>query len=137
MRFAVHGTDDRAAADPYDGPIRMTSGPDSSDHDLVEIGLAYVDFAQRRPAMFTLIFRHDLLEGSGAELRNASRPLYEWLVSVIQKSGRTTDPERVAASLWVALHGIAVLSSTGALELTIPGLNVVEMIRHTVRNTGC
>ena len=65
------------------------------------------------------------------------RPLYEWLVSVIQKSGRTTDPERVAASLWVALHGIAVLSSTGALELTRPGLNVVEMIRHTVRNTGC
>lgn len=109
----------------------------ASDHDLVEIGLAYVDFAQRRPAMFTLIFRHDLLEGSGAELRNASRPLYEWLVSVIQKSGRTTDPERVAASLWVALHGIAVLSSTGALELTIPGSNVVEMIRHTVRNTGC
>lgn len=105
----------------------------ASDHDLVEIGIAYVDFARRRPAMFTLIFRHDLLEGSGAELRDASRPLYEWLVSVIEKTDRTTDPESTAASLWVALHGIAVLSSTGALELTIPGIDVVDTIRHAVR----
>lgn len=108
----------------------------ASGDDLVEIGRAYVDFARRRPAMFTLIFRHDLLEDSGADLRSSSRPIFAWLVSIIEKPSGTIEPESAAASLWVALHGIAVLSSTGALELTIPGVDVGDMIRRVVYSSG-
>ena len=114
----------------------LESAARASDHDLVEIGRAYVDFARRRPAMFTLIFRHDLLEDSGANLRSSSRPIFAWLVSIVEKSGGTTEPEATAASIWVAIHGLAVLFSTGALELTIPGVDVVDMIRRAVHSSG-
>lgn len=120
----------------HDLADELRSSASASDHDLVEIGRTYVEFAQRRPAMFTLIFRHDLLEDSGADLRSSSRPLFEWLVSIVEKSGGTTEPEAVAASVWVAIHGLAVLSSTGALELAIPGVDVVDMIRRAARTGG-
>src|SRR5690606_13152542 len=38
-----------------------------ADGAIPAVAAAYVDFAARRPAMFTLIFRHDLLVDSGAE----------------------------------------------------------------------
>lgn len=46
----------------------------------------YVQFAAQRPAMFALIFRHDLLEGSGENLRLASRPVFD---ALIDRRGRS------------------------------------------------
>ncbi|MDC3727092.1 TetR/AcrR family transcriptional regulator [Rhodococcus sp. Rp3] len=107
----------------------------TSDDVLTAVAGTYVDFARRRPAMFTLIFRHDLLEGSGAELRQTSRPLFEWLVTLVAQADSAADAERGAAALWVGIHGIAVLSSTGALGVAAVGVDENELIDQVVRNS--
>lgn len=109
-----------AAADRPPGAVR-------------DVAAAYVDFAARRPAMFALIFRHDLLEGSGADLRSTSRPLFGWLVDLVGRTTVDRDPDSAAAALWVGVHGIAVLASTGALELAIPGVDTMTVIDRVVR----
>lgn len=111
--------------------MRAAEAP-ASIHD---VAFAYVAFARRRPAMFALIFRHDLLEGGGADLRSTSQPLFTWLVSLIEQSGSVFDPELRAAELWVGVHGIAMLSSTGSLGLAAPGINDTELVERVVTNS--
>ncbi|MBM4569155.1 TetR family transcriptional regulator [Rhodococcus hoagii] len=106
-----------------------------SGNGLAEIAAAYVDFARRRPAMFTLVFRHDLLEGAGAQLRNTSQPLFNWLVAMIKESADVRDPQQSAAALWVGIHGIAVLSSTGSLGVAAGGVDVSELITRIVHGS--
>ncbi|MGW6692238.1 TetR/AcrR family transcriptional regulator [Rhodococcus sp. NPDC054953] len=113
----------------------LVAAAELSDNGLAEVAEAYVDFARRRPAMFTLIFRHDLLEGSGAELRTVSQPLFSWLVTLIDRSGGAPDAEATAAALWVGIHGIAVLSSTGALGLAASGVDPRDLVERVVRNS--
>lgn len=98
------------------------------------VALAYVSFARHRPAMFALIFRHDLLEGGGADLRTTSRPLFTWLVRLIEQSGSDQDKEVRAVELWVGVHGIAMLSSTGSLGLAVPGIDISELVDRIVEN---
>lgn len=113
----------------------LAAAAQTPGHGITDVAAAYVSFARRRPAMFTLIFRHDLLEGSGAELRTVSRPLFSWVVDLVQGSTTTPDPAGAAAALWVSIHGIAVLSSTGSLELATSGVNEDELIHRVVRNS--
>ena len=102
---------------------------------VLPVALAYVAFARRRPAMFALIFRHDLLEGGGSDLRTTSRPLFTWLASLIEQSGADRDLELRAAELWVGVHGIAMLSSTGALGLAVPGVDDSELVQRVVTSS--
>ncbi|MEE2057287.1 TetR/AcrR family transcriptional regulator [Rhodococcus artemisiae] len=106
-----------------------------TDGNLAPLAVAYVDFARRRPAMFTLIFRHDLLEGSGSELRTVSQPLFTWLVTMVEQSADVEDAAQSAAALWVGVHGIAVLSSTGSLGLAASNVNETELIDRVVRDS--
>lgn len=93
---------------------------------------AYIEFAGCRPAMFTLMFRHDLLEGSGANLRAVSRPLFIRLVTLIERLESDRNPTLSAAALWAGLHGVAVLAATGALGLTVPDFDTATLARHIV-----
>ncbi|RVW09118.1 TetR/AcrR family transcriptional regulator [Prescottella agglutinans] len=113
----------------------LTEAAGRPGHELADVAEAYVEFAVRRPAMFTLVFRHDLLEGSGAELRNVSRPLFRWLVAMVEKKTGSGDPEGDAAALWVGVHGIATLASTGSLELAVEGVDRRALIGRVVRNS--
>lgn len=113
----------------------LADAAERSGTGLVEVAASYVDFARLRPAMFTLIFRHDLLEGSGAELRNVSRPLFAWLVALIEQSADVRDPDESAAALWVGIHGIAVLSSTGSLGIAAKEVNEAGLIDRVVRSS--
>ncbi|TNC29498.1 TetR/AcrR family transcriptional regulator [Amycolatopsis alkalitolerans] len=76
---------------------------------------SYVEFAQRNPAMFELMFRHDLIDT--AELDQAVFARFTKLVTDAQAAGwrAGTDPRALAASLWAALHGLAELWLWGGL----------------------
>jgi AcrR family transcriptional regulator len=114
----------------------LAAAAQAPGHSIADVAKAYVGFARRRPAMFTLIFRHDLLDGSGAELRTVSRTLFSWVVDLVQQQSTTTpDPAGAAAALWVGIHGIAVLSSTGSLELATSGMDADDLIDRVVRNS--
>lgn len=76
---------------------------------------AYVEFAQRNPAMFELMFRHDLIDT--AELDQAVFTRFTKLVTDAQSTGwrHGVDAHALAASLWAALHGLAELWLWGGL----------------------
>ncbi|MGC4960271.1 TetR/AcrR family transcriptional regulator [Gordonia sp. DT101] len=89
---------------------------------LIDSGEAYLDFAHRRPAMFDLMTRHDLLDRAGADLRSLTLPLMADLHAVVMEgtAGDTDDRLRTLA-LWASIHGIAVLASNQAFAL-YPGI---------------
>ncbi|GAB2972762.1 TetR/AcrR family transcriptional regulator [Amycolatopsis acidiphila] len=76
---------------------------------------AYLEFAQRNPAMFELMFRHDLIDT--AELDRALFTRFTTLVADAQAAGwrEGVDSRTLAASLWAALHGLAELWLWGGL----------------------
>lgn len=70
-----------------------------------DAAVEYWRFAQRRPGMFALIFRHDLLDGAGADLRATTGP---WFHAITAAAG---DADR-ALTCWAAVHGLCVLAAT-------------------------
>ena len=105
---------------------------DSPREALDAVADAYVTFAAQRAAMFALIFRHDILAGSGENVRQTSRPLFEALISAVSAVA-PENPQFTALRLWTSVHGIAALNSTRALEPIIDDLEVRTLIRRTVR----
>jgi AcrR family transcriptional regulator len=87
---------------------------------LVELARRYLAFAAERPAMFELIFRHDLLEGAGGNLRATTLPLIEALSTVVAAAvPERTDAAERTVGLWTNLHGLAVLRATRTLDLIL------------------
>lgn len=76
--------------------------------------LEYVRFAVDRPQMFALVFRHDILADSGAELRGTSLPLFHFVTALVEPIAGSDSHVR-AVQLWTSVHGIAALNSSRAL----------------------
>jgi AcrR family transcriptional regulator len=80
----------------------------------------YIDFALSNPAMFELMFRHDLIDSQDPGLSSKSSAVFELfaqLIGDVQSEGwhPGTDSRLVAASLWASLHGLAGLWLWGGL----------------------
>ncbi|MFI5782738.1 TetR/AcrR family transcriptional regulator [Nocardia sp. NPDC051570] len=95
------------------------------------MALDYVRFAGERPEMFTLMFRHDLLEGSGENLRRQTLPFFrDWTELVA--ACVPAHPGDHALELWANLHGIATLVANRSIELIAPRADVAELVRATL-----
>jgi AcrR family transcriptional regulator len=101
---------------------------------LIDAATAYVQFADRRPAMYELMFRHDLMEGSGELLSNSSRPLFASMAeSLSVVSGCSpADSQSRTVLIWTGLHGLVQLSRTGATSVVSPTSDVGELARRCV-----
>ncbi|KXO87591.1 TetR family transcriptional regulator [Tsukamurella pulmonis] len=82
-----------------------------------DAAVAYWRFSAERPHMFDLIFRHDLLDGAGGNLREVTRP---WIDALAERLGGIDR----AIELWSAIHGLCVLARTAAIATT--GVTVDE-----------
>ena len=129
-----------AAAVAGVGLVDLGSALDTAAHQsdsprdaLGAMAHAYVHFAVQRPAMFALIFRHDLLESSGQNLREESRPLFQTLTSAIGAVS-PENPQFDALRLWTSVHGIATLNSTRAFEPITDAPVVADLLRRAVRD---
>ncbi|WP_040782863.1 TetR/AcrR family transcriptional regulator [Nocardia pneumoniae] len=93
---------------------------------LARMSAEYIEFAARRPEMFTLMFRHDLLEGSGENLRSVTLPLFTRFTELVGAAAAsdTIDPRGRAIALWTNLHGIATTQANRSLRLVEPGGDV-------------
>ncbi|MFI6743044.1 TetR/AcrR family transcriptional regulator [Nonomuraea sp. NPDC050451] len=92
---------------------------------------AYVRYAQERPGMFELMFRHDLLRGQARaagrpQLREASLPLFGRIVELVgncleqEDGGRRDVPAEVTAvALWANVHGLTQLWGWGSIGLAL------------------
>jgi AcrR family transcriptional regulator len=96
--------------------------PDASARErLLAACHGYLDFALDNPAMFELMFRHDLIDAEDPELSTANSAVFDFfadLIAEVQAEGwrADTDPRLLAASLWASLHGLAGLWLWGGLS---------------------
>jgi AcrR family transcriptional regulator len=108
----------------------------TTEHDpreaVLEMARRYVDFAQREPGMFALMFRHDLLTGSGIGLRDAGKPLFGVLVKQLDRAA-VPDPPLTAAALWAGLHGIAQLWQWGSMQVVTGSDDPGPLLAATVK----
>lgn len=119
---ARHGFDDLRAAV---GDLTSVETPGQ----LATTGRAYVRFTVDHPALVELMYRHDLLEGSGGDLRATSLPLLrDWSAAVRVAVPGSTDLD--AATLWATVHGIATLAAHESLRLV--DLDPEDLVRHAV-----
>ncbi|WP_227979864.1 TetR/AcrR family transcriptional regulator [Nocardia spumae] len=91
----------------------------------------YLGFAAQRPEMFTLMFRHDLLQGSGENLRRRTIPIYRAWAELVAECV-TDRPEERAFGLWTNMHGIATLVANRSVELIAPGITLDSLVHTTV-----
>lgn len=80
----------------------------------------YVRYALARPAMFTLMFRHDLLDLQDRQLGRTGLATFEDLAARIRAAQQegwhpTADPKALTGALWSGLHGLSQLWMWGSL----------------------
>ncbi|MFJ3792785.1 TetR/AcrR family transcriptional regulator [Kitasatospora sp. NPDC090091] len=107
---------DDAVTDPGDGNGGTGRDPRAR---IAALARAYLDFAAEQPGMFDLMFRHDVLEGSGIGLRATTLPMFEIFVRLIGEVGPPAGvrPADATAAFWANLHGLAQLRAWGSLRL--------------------
>lgn len=88
--------------------------------DLVDMGVAYVDFAVQHPAHFEVMFRPDLLHVDDTALQEAgTRSAGELRAAVVRRGA--TDVDRMVTAAWSLVHGYATLLNSGVLVADDPG----------------
>ena len=113
----------------------LDAAPGTPRERVEELAHRYLRFAREEGGMFELMFRHDLLQSGGRlGLRDTSLPLFRLLTRLVADAGpRSTAPAQVvAAALWANLHGIALLSAWGSLELATGSDRPDDLVRAAV-----
>ncbi|MGW0215960.1 TetR/AcrR family transcriptional regulator [Micromonospora chokoriensis] len=103
--------------------------------DLLEAGVAYVDFAVRRRAYFEVMFRPELHRTDDAELTAARERAGAALrsgVAALPGGGTPADTDRDALAAWSIAHGFATLWLAGALPDRV-GNNPSDAARAVLR----
>ena len=90
---------------------------------LYEQGLAYVRFALKNPARFTLMFRHDKYGNGPTKLQDVSERAYAALENAIRDATGTApgaplraDDFGLLVAVWSMVHGFAHLALGGELK---------------------
>ncbi|MEG3614104.1 TetR/AcrR family transcriptional regulator [Isoptericola haloaureus] len=97
---------ERAVAD-----LPATAGPVD---EIAALGVAYVSFALRRPAVFRLMFGHECDDENDERVR-AARELHVVLDRVVERSIPAADVPSLSTALWGLAHGLAFLHLDGKL----------------------
>ncbi|MFG1868984.1 TetR/AcrR family transcriptional regulator [Micromonospora arborensis] len=103
--------------------------------DLLEAGVAYVDFAVTHRAYFEVMFRPELYRADDAELiaaRERAGAALRSGVAGLPGAGAPADTERDALAAWSIAHGFATLWLAGALPSRV-GDNPREAARTVLR----
>lgn len=88
---------------------------------LIASGVAYVEFAQRHPQLFTLMFASQHPDFSDAALNEASMAAFSSFIEGVQHDVRAGHPESdvvniPAMAYWARVHGLALLLLTGRMR---------------------
>lgn len=80
----------------------------ATPEELAEFGVAYVDFALRRPALFRLMFGNECTADDEERVR-AAADVHELLAAAITGVFPESDPFDLALGGWGVVHGLAFL----------------------------
>lgn len=107
----------------------LTAGRElpTSIADLAEFGVAYVDFAMRRPALFRLMFGNPC-DDSDDDRVKAADEVHELLAQALAGVAPESDTTALACAGWGLAHGLAFLHLDGKLSANSPE-EVAERVR--------
>lgn len=91
----------------------------SSASELGELGVVYVDFALRRPALFKLMFG-DACDDTNEHRVHAAARLHELLARAMSSVFPDADALALASGGWALAHGLAFLHLSGKLGTANP-----------------
>lgn len=119
--FVAHLSDSALADDS--GPLDQ----------LAALGRAYVQFAERFPAHFEVMFRPALIRVDDAAFTNAGDTAFEVLrrhIARCQHAGWRThaDNRALTVAAWALAHGISVLRAQGSLTRQYPDASLDSVI---------
>ena len=97
---------------------------------ITQLGIAYVTFALRRPAVFRLMFGNECDESDSDRVR-ASHGLHAVLNDVIEALFPGADAPSLSTALWSMAHGLAFLHLDGKFRPE-PAEAVAERVRSSV-----
>lgn len=127
----------RGLGDLLAAMVAARDGAVSSRDRLLDVGVAYVQFATARPALFEIIFDPEVCDPR--DPNPITQPLVEANDEFLRDTVRQALPEdsaedvveASAAALWGTVHGLAVLASAGHLdpEVARPGLESLLGLR--------
>ncbi|GGO03195.1 TetR/AcrR family transcriptional regulator [Micromonospora parathelypteridis] len=101
---------------------RLAQALTATGDDLLEAGVAYVDFAVAHRAYFEVMFRPELYRADDGELvaaRQRARAALGAGVAALPSDGAPADTERDALAAWSIAHGFATLWLAGALPARV------------------
>lgn len=99
----------------------IASGPMPTSADqLANLGIAYVRFALRRPALFRLMFGHECDDANDQRVQ-AAADLHQLLAVVMhQVFPDHQDAAALASAGWALAHGLALLHLDGKMHASSP-----------------
>ena len=89
--------------------------PAAPEDVIAALGVAYVGFALRRPAVFRLMFGNECDEENSERVR-ASEQLHEMLNQSIERLFPGPNQSNLSIALWSMAHGLAFLHLDGKLR---------------------
>lgn len=94
------------------------AGDGSKGSALSRMTRAYVDFGTRRPGIYRLMFASSILAERSAdhELGLVARGSFNLLVDAIDGRGGPRRRQLRALRIWVALHGLVMLTNQGLMK---------------------
>lgn len=98
---------------------------------LTELGVAYVDFALRRPKLFRLMFGNECDE-EDSERVQASQAMHAVLGDLLTRTFPQQASPELATALWGLAHGLAFLHLDGKYRPEPPD-EVAARVRSSVR----
>lgn len=110
----------------------------SPRHTIAEMGVAYVMFAQERPALFQVMFRNDLVTPKDPSLHAAKRDAFATLFAAVRATvddgWHPGEPlEQLAILCWSTGHGVAMLHRGGGLDLLVADRPLEHRAREAMR----
>lgn len=118
-RFAAEQANSRCTTGPGPGQAGLKGGPQD---EALSSGLRYVQFAQRHPGLFRLMFGRFLLASQDAELQGAAMAAFMQLLEQSRAPDAPPGPPDEATLMralarWSLVHGLSHLLLEGQLGL--------------------
>lgn len=109
--------------------------PTSRGSPLLQEGIAYVQFALDRPALFRLMFGVSRAAGQEPGLDTARAEAFDVLLRQVEPTTSNAERRTKARGWWALVHGLAFLLLDGLLQIpsgVAPDAWIAEIIGRTV-----
>lgn len=107
------------------------AGPDPRER-LLQLGLAYLRFAEARPGMFRLMFWQALPPPLGTAGPSAYDTLVAAIAAIAPPTGDATQDAATVLRFWALAHGLAMLRLAGRITAVAPDERFLRFVLQPV-----